>query len=83
MGCSLIWDALDTVDEDSSGAMAQGLRAHATLADDLGLVCGTHMVVHNFTPIPKDSAQSSDLCGHQVNTWCTYIYARKALTHIK
>lgn len=83
MGCSLLWDVLATVEEDSSGAMAQKLRAHATLAENLGLVCSTHMVVHNFTPIPKDSTQSSDLCGHQVHTWCTYICASKALTHIK
>lgn len=59
--------------------MAQWLST--LVAEDLGIVPSTHMVIHNsLTPGPGRLTPSS-VCGH-----CTlevYIYARKTSVHIK
>lgn len=36
-----------------------------------------------LTPVPRGSAFSSDLLGHQTHSWYTYIQADKIFIHIK
>jgi hypothetical protein len=53
--------------------MTQQLRA-LVLADDLGLIPNTYMVVHNLsvTPVPwvpEDPNLPAGLCEHQAHMW--------------
>lgn len=62
--------------------MAQQFRALLALGEDLTSVPSIYMMVHNyqllwFQGIPT---LSSDFQGHQVCTWCTYLYVGN--THI-
>lgn len=75
-------NCLPSILRSGAGQMAQLLRAMAALLEDR---------VHS--PVPpllfiiicnsshKESDTFSDLHRHQARTWCTYIYADKALAH--
>ena len=66
------------------GEMAQPLRALAALAEDLGQIPCTHMVVYNQLdpPFPGDLMPSSGLYMHQTCMWDTDIHAGKIVIHI-
>lgn len=49
--------------------MTQWLKAIVALAEDPGSVSSTYIMTHNHLVL------SSDFCGYQACTWCTYIHA--------
>lgn len=64
--------------------MAPWLGALAALLQDLGLVPSTELALQlSITPVVDDPILFPDLCGHQANTWYTYMFADKNHSHTK
>lgn len=68
-----------------TGTVAQWLRLF--IAEDLGLVSSTQMVISLLykIPVPGDKVPSSDFCGHHVAQTNTHKLKnkRKKLDHLK
>lgn len=60
---------------EGPGEFAQWLRPLIDITEDLGLSLRTHMMAHSHLML------SSDLCGHQTQTWYILIHSETSHKH--